>query len=778
MNRNMIKSAKKLDKPFALWGVITAVLAILLIARILVPNRTYRLDGICELSAGESAVPYETLRLEPGVYLVELAFTADSETTDPIAFTTAEAQEVRTDALLTNGEHLYAGQTSSSYTFWLYEQADALQIRVDAGELGGLTVTGCTVTETNGLWTRYLTIVLALSAAVFGLLILYRRSRCGTFPRESRFLLLCGGVIVLLASMPYLYGESTYTGIDLTYHLQRIEGIAAGFRSGQIPVRIEPEWLYGRGYGAAIFYCDLLLYFPAILRLLGFTVVEAYNVFCIALTALTAGISYVCFRGIFRDKPTGCLCSALYTLSIFRIYKLLFTCDIGESSAYVFLPLIVYGLWRAFTEDPKGRAYRTVWIPIAFGYAGLLQTHTLTCLITAELTVLTCLICIRRVFRWETFRQLAQGALTAMALGAWFLVPFLDYYFTQEMHVKAWSGQNIRQYGLTLAHLLFQFWGSGAYTPTAETGIYQSYPVGVGLVLVVGLICCIWLWASGRLRACGTRIASLARFAICVGLLLLWMSTRLFPWDAISDLSEITATMVGSLEFPNRVLGWGTVLLVTACGVWLYWCRVHSRRGFIISAVLIAGSLLTSTVYMMEAATHDGDRYAIYNEEGMGAGFISDGEFLLEGTDTAVLTFAKEADPGENVEVTFYDKNYLVVTLECANTGDTDSYVDIPLTYYRDYSAKNLATGERLETAAGTNNTVRVLLPAGYSGQLEVRFVSPWYWRAAEIISLAAMMGIAGAWIIQIFSFLTPPGFRFTLKGNRSDTGKEDSTHG
>lgn len=735
-----MKQDAKIDRNFLLWGVVTAALVLYFAVRILLPNYSYELNGDMVLSVGESIVLYEPMQLPAGVYRVELSFAADSETLDPIAFATVQDTTVRTDALLTNGEHLYAGMTATSFTFWLYEQADELQVRVDTGDICALTVSGCTVTETDGLWTRYLTITLALSAVALGLLILYRRGSENCFVRDTRAVLLCEGVIVLLAVMPYLYGESTFTGIDLTYHMQRIEGIADGFFSGQIPVRIEPEWLYGRGYAAAIFYCDLLLYFPAILRLLGFTVVEAYNAYCITLTVLTAGISYGCFRRIFRDRQVGCLCSAMYTLSVFRIYKLFMTCDIGESSAFAFLPLILYGLWRAFTEDSGERSYRTVWIPIAFGYAGLIQTHALTCLITAELTVLICLICIRKVFRPQTFRQLAQGALAAMAMGAWFLVPFLDYYFTQEMHVKAWGGQSIQERGLTLAHLLFQFWGSGEYTPGTETGIYHTYPVGVGLILVLGLAGCCYLWGSGKLKACGMRIASLARVVSCVGVLLLWMSTRLFPWDAISGLSEITATMVGSLEFPNRVLGWGTALLVTACGVWLYWCRARSRSGFRISAVLIAGGLLTSSVYLMEAATLDGDRYAIYNEEGMGFGFISDGEFLLEGTDTSVLTFAKSASPGENVSVTSYEKDYLVVTLECTNTGTDDSYVDIPLTYYRDYGTEDLDTGESLETVAGDNNTVRVLLPAGYSGRLEVRFRSPWYWRAAEAVSAAAIL--------------------------------------
>ena len=78
-------------------------------------------------------------------------------------------------------------------------------------------------------------------------------------------------VISLVASIPYLC-EYNITGADLTYHLQRIEGVKDGILGGQFPVRLEPRWVYDHGYANAIFYCNTFLYFPALLRLLGFTV--------------------------------------------------------------------------------------------------------------------------------------------------------------------------------------------------------------------------------------------------------------------------------------------------------------------------------------------------------------------------------------------------------------------------------------------------------------------------------------------------------------------------
>ena len=34
------------------------------------------------------------------------------------------------------------------------------------------------------------------------------------------------------------------------------------------------------------------------------------------------------------------------------------------------------------------------------------------------------------------------------------------------------------------------------------------------------------------------------------------------------------------------------------------------------------------------------------------------------------------------------------------------------------------------------------MIPAGFDGQLEVCFVSPWYWHVAELISVFAVLGL------------------------------------
>ncbi len=731
----------KLWKKKPVWIVTGFVLVLFLVvvAKLFAPCQEYQYEGSYSFEPNvptAQTVIYERISLSPGVYRIELEYETD---TDVAAVCTAWDGTVFTGGLLTNGEHLYANLSRTGYDMWLYEQTDALQVVVSYGGKGTLTTGNLKIVETNQLWTMLLTILVMGAIAVYGCLIFYYYNLKYPVSQDKKHVFFWITVIVMGASLPYLYGYNI-TGADLTYHLQRIEGVKDGLLTGQFPVRLEPKWVFHHGYANAIFYCNTLLYIPAVLRMLGFTVTASYNVYCIVLNIATAWISYYCFSRIFKNHNIGILCSGLYTISVFRIYKLVVTSAVGEGSAVTFIPLVIYGLYRVFTEDPKHPKYKTAWLPIMFGYAGLLQTHVLTCEITAMVTIMICLIYIRKIFCLNTFWELAKGAGFAILTSLWFLVPFLDYYLTQDVHIRHVSARTIQESGLTWAHLLFHFWTTGDHTPSAGMGVQYSHPVGIGLVLIVALVVFVALWFSGLKDEKRERL-SFVKWIAVIGVVLLCMSTNVFPWDKIQSIHPVAASLVSSLQFPNRFLGWGTTCLVLVFGYCLWYFVGNNRKAYQIMAVVAVAGVVTSGMYLLDYVKRDQNFYELYNEESMGFGYISGAEYLIEGTEIEKLTFAK-AEPSENVTVTDWAKKGLKAEFVCSNSGASEEYVDIPILLYKGYQAKDMQTGEALRIAAGDNNVIRVYVPGGYDGRIEVDFVSPVYWRISEIITTLTVMAL------------------------------------
>lgn len=719
---------------------LAILLSVFCIIRMILPKQEYHFYNeyyFVEGTVRQEAVIYEEIALPPGVYDVILEYNTSTSMKNLCYL---EDSTVYTGGLLTNGENLHKNLKNTDFRMWLFEGTESLKLKVLYGGEGTLVTGNLTIRETNTLWTMVLTLIWSAVIVLCAIFAFAKYDKVVGVDKEKKSIFWGLILIVFVASIPYMQNANMVGG-DLAYHLMRIEGVKDGLKSGQFPLRIEPEWLFNHGYANAIFYCSTFLYFPAILRLLGFTVMTSYNLYCILANIATVFISYYCFSRIFKKKYIGLLCSALYSLSIVRIYKMVFIAAVGEFSAITFMPLVVYGLYRVFTEDVKSSDYQRIWIPIAIGYAGLLQTHVLSCEITAFLTIITCVIMIKKVFVKETFIVLAKGALAAICVSLWYLVPFLDFYMNEDLTIHHVSARTIQERGLYPAQLFFHWWEFGDEVFTNQEGMAQSHPMGVGLVLGIAFFLFLILRFSGKINE-RNNLVGLTRISWAFAGLLMLFSLGSFPWDAIQNLSSITAPLISSIQFPNRFLSWGTVFLVIICGSLLcYFQEKCDKWYFYISVIVVLVSISTSSMYLIDYICRDKEYLYIYNEEGVGFGYISGSEYLLNGTKQELLDYDVPVG-SENVEVITYDADYLEFQLSCVNYGKNDGYIEVPLLHYTGYRAYATDTGIGLETEKGTNNLVRVILPEGFNGAVQVKFVSPIYWRLSEVATYAWWLGL------------------------------------
>lgn len=715
------------------------VLSFLCVLQLCLPKETRFVDQSAlkteVFSAGENVL-FDGIPLGFGTYRVEVFYTAEN---DYIADIYLRDNTVFTGGLKSNGETLYKTKSSTDFMVWLYEPTEQMEVIGFYKGGGALQIQGVRFTETHHMWTQLLAIFVACGVLVY-LGITYHYVWRESLSREKKIVLWGIGLITLFSSF-FQLADGALNSIDLMFHYMRIEGVKDGLASGQIPVRIDPEWLYGQGYACSIFYCNLFLLFPALLRLLGFTVVTASHVFFVVLNLATAIVAYRCFEKIFGSFKVGLACSALYTLSTYRIYKLYQTGDVGEGIALLFFPLIVYGYFRVFGENPEEKGYKTAWIALAIGYAGLMQTHILTCEVALLLTVVILLIFIKKVMQKHVFWELFKGAAVAVLLSLWFLVPCLDYYLTQNIHIKNLAARTIQNAGLTLSHLFFHFWQRGSKTPLGDNGAQFTYPVGVGLVLLVGLAVFLVLWFNGFSDDHKEKKQiKLGKVAAVLGVVLLIMSLNVFPWDHLQELGQVFAALVSSMQFPTRVLGWATVLLVVVFGTALWF---FEQKGWItvirVGFGVVLFSVLTSTCYMSEHVLEGAGTFHVYHEKGMGAGYVAGGEYLIDGMNPLEYTYENPV-AAEEVEIQSWVKGSLRMEITCANKSTQEGYVDVPLVHYRGYQCKD-ESGLQLEMTSNERRQVRILLPEGYGGTFVVRFVSPIYWRIAEVISLLTAIG-------------------------------------
>ncbi len=164
-----------------------------------------------------------------------------------------------------------------------------------------------------------------------------------------------------------------------------------------------------------------------------------------------------------------------------------------------------------------------------------------------------------------------------------------------------------------------------------------------------------------------------------------------------------------------------------------------------LSLLLVFVTITTSGVLLLDSVNLSANKYDIYNEAGMGFGYISGAEYLIQGTDLDALTFERPA-PSEGVILTSYDKNYLHVETSVISEVE-DGYIDLPLLLYKGYHAVT-DTGEALELTFSDNKNIRVMLPEGTT-RFTLDYSEPMLWRLAELVTLLSYLGLIVLWILS-----------------------------
>lgn len=554
-------------------------------------------------------------------------------------------------------------------------------------------------------------------------------------PRSAVTALGLGGA-VLIASLPLLTG-GLIPGHDLGFHLNRIEGLAQGLASGQLPVRIQPFWLDGRGYAVSVFYGDLLLYFPAVLRFFGVSVQGAYKVYTVAVNLGTALVSWYCLRRMLKNDWAALFGSVFYTLSIYRIINIYLRGAVGEYTAMLFLPLVFYGLWLIFTQPDGEPARPRIWLPAVIGFSGLIQTHLLSCEIVGMLTLAACVVLLRRTLRRNTFFPLCKVVGITALLNLWFLLPLFDYLrgdlviTTQESsgphNTAAYLGQML---GLSFSGV------AERYNLGLDQGTYREMAIGLGLALLLAAGLFVLVTAMGTNRR--DPVWKLGNFGLWAGLACLILASDIFPWDNLYNLNEVLGGLVAMVQYVWRFLSPGTWFwaLAGACAVCLLRTRPDLRN-------LSAGVLLVLTLVswggFVQTALTDNETLFCYSAAALDSCDAGAGEYLPAGTEKTDFGGPRTLE-GEGVELTDGSLNGLQASFTCSS--EEGGAVIVPILHYPYYYAVDEAGTRLTVTQDPQSKMLRVEIPAGYSGRVEVGFAEPWFWRAAETVSLLTLAGV------------------------------------
>jgi hypothetical protein len=550
---------------------------------------------------------------------------------------------------------------------------------------------------------------------------------------------------ILLCSLPltvnYLFGNAH----DLKFHLTRIEGIKDGLLNGSFPVKLQSNWLGGQGYAVSVFYGDVLLYFPAVLRIFGVSIQSAYNLYVLLINVLTVMIAYHCFGGM-SDKKTGLVCTILYSMNVFRLYDIYTRAAVGEYTAMAFMPLVMYGLWKVYKLPEDSKEHERSWLTIVAGCLGIFFAHMISTEMTALFVILAAVILWKKTFRKKNFMVLLKAAVVTVGLSLWFLVPFLDYMASGVYTINCpgrYEPYRLEDKGGFLVQFFMTKYDvMGASGGIGSRGVADNMPYTMGLAVMLILLGWFVLCMGENTRSKSEKKEEYLAVFLCLFSILLTMC--IFPYTRLVEIIPVLEFPVHGLQFSWRFFAVAAVLFMWLLCIVMQKKWIEPQKKKIFAGVLIVLTMVQGLAVISEIM-NEVTVYHIYQEGGLSTNDVVFGEYIpVADADTFHVSDSLDAyessadelsydESSLSVEEWHRDRGSLKVSVQNASSGVQQ--LEVPLILYKGYRAYD-KNGEQLQITPGNYYRISVSVPAGYSGDISIGFYEPWYWRVCELLSL------------------------------------------
>ncbi len=509
--------------------------------------------------------------------------------------------------------------------------------------------------------------------------------------RENRITLIFFIITMIVATAP-LISRYCINGHDIEYHLLRIESLKEGILIGRPFMKVNTLFYGGAGYASSLFYSDLFMHIPALLRVFGVGIGKSFHIY-------TAMIFVLCYLSTFysvwkmsMSKFAATIAAVLLTLCPYHMDDMLVRTACGENAAFIFLPLALYGIFNVLYEGMD-----KPWV-FGLGMAGLVLTHPATCVLMCVVCIVAFLINIKVLLADpKLFTRLLVVSVLALLVTGYQWIPMLEQFANAQFYVS-------------------DNWTDLLDAAVPFSDVASSVFPCVGFMLFALVIPRFFMSKKDYPILAFVDMCLIAAAIFAVG------ATNIMPWEKVAKL-------FGFLQFPWRMFIMTSVFLAVADGIILrlFLDRIpEEKRRIAFDIVLV----VVTAIMMQMAINHQ-------NENSMGYYDYSDDYYSYKPFTANVIAGEwlpkTVTDPGSLVlqsdKMLFDDGSSADFTREKATIvskiTEPHDYVDVPFIYYKGYTAVLVDDqGEKTEIEVkdeGKNGMCRVDL-AGRTGELTVKY--------------------------------------------------------
>lgn len=536
--------------------------------------------------------------------------------------------------------------------------------------------------------------------------------------RENRISLIFFIITMAVAIAPLL-SRYCINGHDLEYHLLRIESIKEGILMGKPFLKVNVLFFGGAGYASSMFYSDWYLFIPAIFRVMGFSIKTSYHLFAAMVFAACYLTTYMSVFKMSYSKFAASIAAILMTLCPYHMDDILLRGAVGEYMAFIFVPLVVYGIYNVIFEDMDH--------PVMFGigFAGLILTHPASCILCVFFALCAFIVYIKRLYKNpSTLVRLLIVTVITVLVTAFFWLPMLEQFASAQFHVSEnWS--DLLDASLDL-YKVFS----------------DEFP-SLGMILAVLVL------PRFTLRRKDYPILNFVDFLLVMSLGFTIGTTNLVLWEKIGRFFTF-------LQFPWRLLLMSSSLLAIADAIifTIFLERLGEvKREIVFDAAIIAAVAICSMTAINRFNDNNQGYYDYSNDYYSFAPFTANviaGEWLPQSvTDVTRLVEQSGQMIYEDASSCDFTREKNAVVGEVKGSHE---FVDVPFIYYKGYKAmledKNGETIDLQVTGEGDNGLCRVYLNGG-TGTLTVKYKSTKLQIVSYLISAFVALLLVAWWYFE-----------------------------
>lgn len=337
---------------------------------------------------------------------------------------------------------------------------------------------------------------------------------------------------------------------EFRIHIGRVTMVKEIIEDGVFPPFISYKHMLTFGYALNIFYGALTTYFPILISLLTGSTTIALKIFTL-ITVILSGITmYILSNRITKSKTIGLFASIIYMVAPYKFTDIYSRNAVGEYTAFIFIPMVFYGLHELINNNPKGRKW------LIIGSALLTISHTITTIYTALFAILFLCFNFNKIKNWNFWKNILISIIWIVVLTAFYTIPLIEHktygdYLIFDSDGMGANGQYVYHNTNSITDWIKSEF---AHSENPHEDLIFSFGITITFYMITTIFC--YSKVNKKYKDLYGTYAILA-------LISLFMCTKIFPWLAMPHFLTV-------IQFAWRLNGFFVFFISIVCGINAY----------------------------------------------------------------------------------------------------------------------------------------------------------------------------------------------------------------